>query len=208
MKGCIDMNEYEWKATNLIAQTFEKYGAKFDVVNSDGVEQLLAGFSVDCGPNVMMRFINQDDDNDVAARIYGLVSNIPQEKRLRVMEACNILNRKVRFIKFYLDTDGDINVEYDFPMHSTDDGIGEMAFEIFIRVMHVLDDQYEIFMKALYTEEELQPKPLDMAARLERLQHLREMLESRLAADENVDNKNPEDTEADTEAEGTPDDEA
>ena len=202
------MNEYEWKATNLMAQTFEKHGAKFEVVNSDGVEQLLAGFSVDCGPKVMMRFISQDNDNDVAARIYGLVSNIPQEKRLRVMEACNILNCKIRFIKFYLDEDGDINVEYDFPMHSPDDGIGEMAFEIFIRMMRILDDQYEIFMKALYTEEALQPDPLDTAARLERLQHLREMLASRLAAhaDETVDDKNPEDVEADTE--DTSDDEA
>lgn len=202
------MNEYEWKATNLMAQTFEKHGAKFEVLNSDGVEQLLAGFSVDCGPKVMMRFISQDNDNDVAARIYGLVSNIPQEKHLRVMEACNILNRKIRFIKFYLDEDGDINVEYDFPMHSPDDGIGEMAFEIFIRMMRILDDQYEIFMKALYTEEALQPDPLDTTARLERLQHLREMLASRLAAHagETANDKIPEDVEVDTE--DTSDDEA
>ena len=202
------MNEYEWKATNLMAQTFEKHGAKFEVLNSDGVEQLLAGFSVDCGPKVMMRFISQDNDNDVAARIYGLVSNIPQEKHLRVMEACNILNRKIRFIKFYLDEDGDINVEYDFPMHSPDDGIGEMAFEIFIRMMRILDDQYEIFMKALYTEEALQPDPLDTTARLERLQHLREMLASRLAAHagESEDDENPEDIEED--AEDVSDDEA
>lgn len=202
------MNEYEWKATNLMAQTFEKHGAKFEVVNSDGVEQLLAGFSVDCGPKVMMRFVSQDNDNDVAARIYGLVSNIPQEKRLRVMEACNILNRKIRFIKFYLDEDGDINVEYDFPLHSPDDGIGEMAFEVFIRMMRILDDQYEIFMKALYTEEALQPDPLDTTARLERLQHLREMLASRLAAHagETEDDENPEDIEVD--AEDVSDDEA
>ena len=29
-----------------------------------------------------------------------------------------------------------------------------MAFEVFVRVMRILDAEYELFMKALYTEEE------------------------------------------------------
>lgn len=149
------MNKYEFKAINLIAEAFEKRGVKFDVVNHHGSEQLLAGFSVDCGPNVIMRFISRDNDNDVAARIFGLISNTPKDKRARVMEACNVLNHKIRYMKFYLDTDDDINVEYDFPVHSPDDGIGEMAFEIFVRMMRILDSEYSIFMKALYSDEEL-----------------------------------------------------
>lgn len=88
------MNKYEFKAINLIAETFEKRGVKFDVVSHHGSEQLLAGFSVDCGPNVIMRFISRDNDNDVAARIFGLISNTPKEKRTRIMEACNVLNHK------------------------------------------------------------------------------------------------------------------
>lgn len=48
-KGCTKMNKYEFNATNLIAETFEKRGVKFDVVSHHGSEQLLAGFSVDCG---------------------------------------------------------------------------------------------------------------------------------------------------------------
>ena len=149
------MNKYEFKATNLIAETFEKRGVKFDVVSHHGSEQVLAGFSVDCGPNVIMRFISRDNENDVAARIFGLISNTPKEKRARVMEACNVLNHKIRYMKFYTDTDGDINVEYDFPVHSPDDGIGEMAFEIFVRMIQILDSEYSIFMKALYSDEEL-----------------------------------------------------
>ena len=72
------MNKYEFKATNLIAEAFEKCGVKFDVVSHHGSEQLLAGFSVDCGPNVIMRFISRDNDNDIAARIFGLISNTPK----------------------------------------------------------------------------------------------------------------------------------
>lgn len=175
------MNKYEFKATNLIAETFEKRGVKFDVVNHHGSEQLLAGFSVNCGPNVIMRFISCDNDNDVAARIFGLIANTPKEKRSRVMEACNVLNHKIRYMKFYLDADGDINVEYDFPVHTLDDGIGEMAFEIFVRMMQILDSEYSIFMKALYSEEELDIQGHSIPAELmQKLQELRKMMETRM----------------------------
>lgn len=130
-----------------------------------------------------MRFISRDNDNDVAARIFGLISNTPKEKRARVMEACNVLNHKIRYMKFYLDTDGDINVEYDFPVHSPDDGIGEMAFEIFVRMMQILDSEYSIFMKALYSNEELDIQGHSVPTELmQKLQELRKMMEARMAA--------------------------
>lgn len=181
------MSKYEFKATNLIAETFEKRGVNFDVVSHHGSEQLLAGYSVDCGPNVIMRFISRDNDNDVAARIFGLISNTPNEKRVRVMEACNMLNYKIRYMKFYLDNDGDINVEYDFPVHSPDDGIGEMAFEIFVRMMQILDSEYSIFMKALYSDEELDIQGSSVPTELmQKLQELRKMMEARMAAMEDA----------------------
>lgn len=149
------MSKYEFKGINLIAEAFEKNNLKFSVLNLHGQEELVAGFPVDGGPSVMMRFITRDNGNDIAVRIFGLVTKIPVEKKPRVMEACNILNKKIRFLKFYIDSDGDINVEYDFLQSSSDECIGEMAFEIFIRTMQILDDKYEIFMKALYTEDAL-----------------------------------------------------
>lgn len=163
------MSKYEFKAINLIAETFEKHEAKFRVFNMQGQEELVAGFYVDGGPNVMMKFITRDNDNDIAARIFGLITKTPKEKRTRIMEACNVLNRKIRFMKFYLDTDGDINVEYDFPVHSSDECIGEMAFEIFVRTMHILDNEYEVFMKALYTEEELDVREPSLPSELREL---------------------------------------
>lgn len=208
------MNKYEFNATNLIAETFEKRGVKFDVVSHHGSEQVLVDFPVDCGPNVIMRFISRDNDNDVAARIFGLITNTPKEKRTRVMEACNVLNNKIRYIKFYLDTDGDINIEYDFPVHSPDDGIGEMAFEIFVRMMQVLDSEYSIFMKALYTEEELDIKGHSVPAELmQRLQELRKMMEARMTADSASDDEGPDGASDDVELDledlelvGSPDD--
>ena len=187
------MNKYEYNATNLIAEAFEERGVKFDVVSHHGNEQLLAGFSVDCGPNVIMRFISRDNDNDVAAGIFGLITNTHTEKRARVMEACNVLNHKIRYMKFYLDTDGNINVEYDFPMHSPDNGIGEMAFEIFARMMHILNSEYSVFMKALYSEEELDIQGHSIPAELmQRLQELHKMMEAQMNATGASDDEEPD----------------
>lgn len=149
------MSEQRFKAIDLIAEAFEKHELKFRVFKTEEQAELNAGFSVNGGPSVIMKYFIRDEDNDVAARIYGLISKIPQEKRGRILEACNTLNRKIRYLKFDIDVDGDVNVEYDFPLQTADECLGEMAFEIFIRTMNILDNEYGIFMKALYTEAEL-----------------------------------------------------
>lgn len=177
------MIEYDFNATNRIAETFEARGIIYDVVHRFGHEQLLAGFAIECGPAVIMRFISRNDDNDVAARIFGLISNAPEEKHSRLMKACNILNSKIRHLKFYLEDDGDVNVEYDFPVSSPDDDIGEMAFEILMRTMRILNAEYGIFMKALYTDEPLairaEPFPSEL---MKKAQELRKAVEAHLAA--------------------------
>lgn len=146
-----------------------------------------------------MRFISQDNDNDVAARILNLISNTPKEKRTRVMEACNMLNHKMRFMKFCLDADGNINAEYDFPMHSPDDGISEMVFEIFIRMMQILDSEYSIFMKALYSDEELDIQGLSIPTELmQKLQELCNMIEAQMAdVEDSADGEGEDDLDLD-----------
>lgn len=202
------MKKYEFNATNLIAKTFEEREVKFHVVNMHGHEEVLAGFHVDNGPKAIMKFISRDNDNDVAVRIFGLV-NAPKEKRGRVMEACNMLNRKIRFMKFYVDTDGDINVEYDFPVHASDDCIGEMAFEIFVRTMQILDHEYELFNKALYTDEELKDDKDELSMSdelLRRLEELKNRLEARLQEHEDEQDEVVEASDTDCEEAADEDD--
>ena len=146
------MNNYRYKATNLIAESFEAHDIKYDVESLGDFEQVLAGFSINCGPSVIMRFISRDDSNAVAVRIIGLICRVPQEKRARMMEACNMLHTMVRYMKFRLDADGNVEASYDFLQCTPDDGVGEMALEILARTMMILNDEYDIFMKALYSE--------------------------------------------------------
>lgn len=146
-----------YKATGLIQETFDKKGIKYRIDTAGDAEIVCAGFSIDEGPSVIARFISRDNDNDVALRVLSLINNVPEAKRARVMEACNVLNNKVRYMKFYIDEDGDVNVEFDFPVNVCDECLGEAAYEMFQRIMAILKGEYTLFMKALYTTEKLEP---------------------------------------------------
>ena len=151
------MTNYMYKATGLIQEVFDKKGVKYRVDTAGNAEIVCAGFSIDEGPFVIARFISRDNDNDVALRVLSLINNVPEAKRARVMEACNVLNNKVRYMKFYIDEDGDVNVEFDFPVNVCDECLGEAAYDMFQRIMAILKGEYTLFMKALYTTEKLEP---------------------------------------------------
>lgn len=151
------MGKYEFNTTNLIAESFEKHGIKYSVEHLEGMEILQTGFSIDCGPGVFVNFFNPNKMNttDVSMRILRLVSHTPKEKRARILEACNVLNCKCRFIKFCVDADGDVNVEYDLPLSTSERGIGETAGILLAGMQVTLNKYYGVFMKALYTDEAL-----------------------------------------------------
>lgn len=87
----------------------------------------------------------------------------------------------MRHLKFYIDADGDVNVEYDFPEHTPDNGVGEMALEIFVRTVHTLDSEYGIFMKAIYTDDNLEEESL-----MQKLERLYRMQEARKTSEDNA----------------------
>ncbi len=110
-----------------------------------------APFSVNAGPQVVARFISKDEDNDVAVRVFGLVCKVPESRRAAVLEACNQLSREIRFFKFYLDRENSVNVEADLPVRTDDCCVGECSFELFVRLMKILDDEFSVIAQALYT---------------------------------------------------------
>ena len=142
-----------FKATNLISEAFDRHDIKYRV--SEIGEQLSfadAAFNVSGGPEVHVHFISTDDNNSVSVRIFGLVHKIPQTKRAAILEACNKVNSTMRFLKFYVDTDGDVIGQYDFLVNTHEDGLGESCFELFVRIMQIVNDVYHIFPEALYGE--------------------------------------------------------
>ena len=141
-----------YKASNLIAEAFDAHNVKYRVEEMGKVSVVEAAFSVTAGPQVVVRFISDDDDNDVAVRVFGLICKVPDAKRAAVLEVCNTLSRTIRFYKFYLSEDNSVNVEADLPVRTDDCCVGECCFELFLRIMKILDINYPLLAQALYAD--------------------------------------------------------
>ena len=78
------------------------------------------------------------------------MNKISAEKRGSMLEACNRVNNEMRFVKFYLDKDGDLFGQCDLPSAISEDCVGECCFELFVRSMQILDRCYHYFPEAYY----------------------------------------------------------
>ena len=139
-----------FKASNLIAESFDNHNVKYRIEEVGDASVVEAAFDINAGPQVIARFISRDQDNDVAVRIFGLVCRIPEERRTAALEACNRLSSEIRFFKFYLTAENNVNVEADLPMRTDDCCVGECCFELFVRLMKILDDNFTVIAQAVY----------------------------------------------------------
>ncbi len=198
---------YKYHATGLVARTFDERSIKYHVIELATCEEVQAAFRIDAGPAVVVKFISRDDGNDVAARIFGLVCGVPEDRRGRVLAACNCFNRKKRYMKLYLDEEGDVNLEYDFPISLPDESVGSTAWEIAMRMMQLMDDPvdgYQFLAKALYTNQPLEADSQITNVGLDdRFLHMLHTFKDRSGFDtDSVDEDDPSALELD---DGTPD---
>ena len=136
-----------FKATAAIKRAFEDKNIKFRVVEKENISYIEASIRGKVAPSVDVCFFSSDDDNDVSVRVVGIV-RIPDHKRAAGLEAINQCNNQFRFVKFVLDKDNDVNLEFDMPVNTLIPG--EVATEMLIRMIQILDDAYPVLMKTLW----------------------------------------------------------
>ena len=146
----MDMNH----TIRLMAEAFDNHGLKYQVTETGQYQEIHVPFGIQNGPFADVRFISMDRGNDTSVRIMNLVNQVPAEKRGRILEACNTLNGKYRFLKFEMDAENNVHVEYDLPICTGDESLGEMAAEIFMRTVQILNAGYILIAKALYASDE------------------------------------------------------
>ena len=134
-----------YHATEVIAKTFQEKGLKFRTRETDKYSILEAGFDGKVIQNVVIRFISSDNDNDVSVRSTD-IARYPEGKLDLGYKRCNTINEKYRFLKFVMDDEGNVNVQFDFPQEISDDSLGMAAREIFIRCMKIIDECYRDIM--------------------------------------------------------------
>lgn len=149
---------YRHKATGLIGRHMNLNDIPFRThyVKKRDIEGLVIAFSVEGSPAAIpLWFFSCDDSNSVAARVLGLIRSVPKEKYFRLMAVCNELNGKRRYMKYHIDEEGDIRVEYDFPETLSDQGVGIVALETRERFMYLLNKDYTYLIAAIETGEDI-----------------------------------------------------
>ena len=141
-------SEKIYRATREISNAFDKKDLKYKLNTTSNSSAVEAGYSGDNVSGVKMLFISRDDDNDVAVRAFNVVRGVSEAKRGEVLKLINSLHAKYRYVRFVLDEDGCIDVEYDFPVEGGN--IGEASVEIFVRLAKIIDEAYPQFMKTMW----------------------------------------------------------
>lgn len=105
-------------------------------------------FGIKNGPSYRIRFISRDDDNDVAVRVFALL-HVEENMQSKVLPVINDLNCRFRYVKFSMDKDGDVNLDYDYLVRDPNPAVS--AREILIRITDIVDKAYPEFMRAMWS---------------------------------------------------------
>lgn len=125
------------QATQKIADMLTEKNFKYDILEDENGSRVICGINGKC-ITYRVQFVSTDEDNDVAVRAFDLVK-FPEEKQTDMIIFANECNMKYRYLKFDVNCkDNTFQAEYDLPVRSQNPG--EIAFEILVRMMRILDD--------------------------------------------------------------------
>lgn len=136
-----------YAAIQQIKDAFDKADLKNGVDQVGNNWVLKAGINGKASTYMFLFIKTEESGNDVAVRIFNLV-RYPNGPTDQAYETLNRLQAKYRHIRFVLQDDGNVNVEYDFP--TCYKNIGQGAIEILVRLSSVLDDCYPELMRSVW----------------------------------------------------------
>lgn len=130
-----------------IKKTFDSAGIKCLSAQFGDQWEVHAGVNGK-GVSYTMKFICKTSDVNVfGLRVFNLVRVSPAKRR-DVLELLSQFQSRYRFWRFNLDTDNNVNLEYDFPPATSSHG--KMAVEMFLRTMKLVDDIYPELSRCIW----------------------------------------------------------
>ena len=91
---------------------------------------------------------SEDGDPYVVFKNWDIGSFKDDSKYAKGLVACNEMNKKWRWAKFYLDEDRDVTVGCDAIVD--EETVGPECEELVRRLVHIIDEVYPEFMRAMY----------------------------------------------------------
>lgn len=134
-------------AAKLFGDYLEQRNLKYSIPRSDVVS---VGFDGENTSSIRLTFFFGTDGRDVAIRSNSIVKIQKEDadQYLKALIACSLLNKDFRWIKFYINDDGEIIAEDDAVIepHTT----GEECYELLLREVSMIDKAYPIIMKVVW----------------------------------------------------------
>lgn len=134
-------------AIQEITRKFDELELHYRVTPGQKSDVVRLGLTTESGAKIDFAIFPNGGGSDISVRVYSLVK-VTEPKMGAMLRACNQLNSQFRFVKFTIDSDLDLNVEYDIAMHNGE--IGETVLEMIIRFRQIINEGYPVLMRAMY----------------------------------------------------------
>lgn len=130
---------------NLFMRFMDRNNIKYTDVKENVVKVVYTGDNLKTIP--VFVFFDADGDPLVSFKCWE-IANFKDEKMAGGIVACNQLNNKYRWVKFYLDDDCDVVAQID--AYIDEDTCGSECTSLVKRMVNIVDEGYPTFMRAIW----------------------------------------------------------
>ena len=123
----------------------DQKGVRYSVESENRVRISYSGDNADS--IVVNAFFDKDGEGKVQFIVWHL-GKFSESRLAAGMAACNALNAKWRWVKFYLDSDNEGCADCDALLDES--SAGEECMELLLRIVDIVDKAYPDLMRALY----------------------------------------------------------
>ena len=137
------------KTTELFINELEEHELTYDPVRvlEDGDEMVQLGAKLDNTFVQLIIFFDADEDA-VAIRCFDLV-RVSEEQYPKALMSCNALNDRMRWVKFCIDKERNVQAEVDAVIDDTN--AGKVTMNLVLRMASIIDDAYPVINKAIWS---------------------------------------------------------
>ena len=137
------------KTTELFINELEEHELTYEPVRvlEDGDEMVQLGAKLD-NTFVQLIILFDADEDAVAIRCFDLV-RVSEEQYPKALMSCNALNDRMRWVKFCIDKERNVQAEVDAVIDDTN--AGKVAMNLVLRMASIIDDAYPVINKAIWS---------------------------------------------------------
>ena len=137
------------KTTELFINELEEHELTYEPVRvlEDGDEMVQLGAKLDNTFVQLIIFFDADEDA-VAIRCFDLV-RVSEEQYPKALMSCNALNDRMRWVKFCIDKERNVQAEVDAVID--DINAGKVTMNLVLRMASIIDDAYPVINKTIWS---------------------------------------------------------